>query len=248
MKYLIPIFFLLGLTSLQSQNLWLKGYVGVAHAPRLNLSSNFNPNNIFVNEQGQSFLVAIPAIALELKGKDFWEMGAFWKGKKSKQADGLVAVPPADSIQYLNYGETTSKSLEVHVEYNISVTENKEKRLQTFIGFSFNPRWAHFDFKSSKSYIYSAEANILGAGFGIVPRLQYALKNGLKLDLNLAINALNAQYNTSARRNPALTTRQQESRIFEVGYFNGYALRAGLAWKIRTKKTATVTNSNSGGN
>jgi hypothetical protein len=236
MKYLTLIFFCIALSPLKSQSVWLKGYVGMGREPRLQLFHNLEPN-VYINYTDRNTSgIATPAIVLENKSGNFWELGFSWENRKASNNYTGMRVPPSDSIQSVDLGATTYKNFEAELAYNFAFKRNKDHRWKSFMGLAINPHRSAFDYTTHQSYLYSGQSSVTGVHWGLIPRIQYHLTKKLVVDFNAALFVVSTNYVHTRIENPALTERQQTNSIFEVDLLQQYWLRVGLAWKIWGRK------------
>jgi len=227
---------LLSVETLESQNVWLKGYAGVRSGPQFDLHDNLDPNDIFIAYRASSSLFLMPAVAVENQKGNFWEIGVAWQGHSNKNEYSIVRVPPNDSVQLVDLGETKFINREGDFEFNYRLYKNSESRWKTFLGWSINPYWSKYTFTPIQPYLFPRENYVAGADFGIIPRTQYDLTSKLRLDINACFFAFSANYEHAYWGNPAFTEPQQNSGLFDIGIFEKFWLRVGLAWKILNKK------------
>ena len=226
-------------STLKSQNVWLKGYIGVRAGPQFNLRGNLNPYDIFIDYPSSSSFLLMPAVAVENRKGNFWEIGATIRMNKNDDEYSPVQVPPNDSVQFVNLGETKLINLESCFEYNYQLYKQSARRWKTYLGWVINPYWSKYTFTPQQSYLFPMENYVAGADLGIIPRAQLELNSRLRLDMNVCFFLFSADYGHAYLGNPAFTDEQQNSGLFDIGVFEKFWLRIGLAWKISSK---TVEN------
>ncbi len=178
----------------------------------------------------------MPALALETKNGNFLELGFTWSKIKEDHVYAPKEVPPSDSIQIVDLGNTTGSSYDAVLEYNFQLSKKDAGRWKTFLGLTLNPHWSKLDFTPHQTYLYPQKAYFTGAHWGMVPRIQFRCTKNIFLDLNAALYVISTNYEHTRNEDPALTINSQTNSIFEVALLKQYWLRVGIAWKIWGKK------------
>lgn len=231
-RFLLLVSFLITSFGLKSQSTWLKGFVGVRSGPEFYLRQNLNPEDIYIDYQASSSLLLMPAVAYENRKGNFWEIGVAWQGHKDDDEYSIVQVPPDDSVQMVDLGETKYHNLETYFDFNYRLFKQTEGRWKTYLGWSINPYWSKFTFTPMQPYLFERENYVAGADFGVIPRANYDLTSKLRLDLNICFFVFSANYEHTFWGNPSFSEQQQNSSLFDIGMFEKFWMRIGLSWKI----------------
>ncbi|MFN0173254.1 MAG: hypothetical protein ACKVU0_01310 [Saprospiraceae bacterium] len=237
-KYFFSIYFLIAFYPLNSQNIWLKGYVGISRAEQLTLIKSLDPDLISIYYRSNAYGFFMPALVVEnRRNSNFWEVGFYWAKSNAANNFSALRVPPSDSIQLVDLGEHKFKTRDLQIDYNLKLNNGWGNKWEMFLGFAVNPHWSIFGFKPHQNYIFPMRGSELGVKLGLVPRIQYQLTKNIIVDFNASLSVFSADYKSSTEEDPALTPRQQSNSLIEFDFLNKYAIRFGLAYKIFRSKT-----------
>jgi hypothetical protein len=239
---LFTLFFCYLSMPLYAQSTWVKGNLEFGHEQaweqRLTVTSK-SVRFALTDQSIQRFSLSamhFPSV------HTFFELGV--SGSKSVTSGSLGEF--IDTFNYsVQIGNVEKKAFQVMMEYgfNISNTKNELDAARSFwVSVFMNPYYRALNFYNPKRTLdYPSQNNVFGFGFGLSPRILLPLGRNFLLDFNTKITLLTLQNQKSTLENPALTPRQRESSVLDVDFpFSNLLLRVGLAWKIPSRKKATI--------
>jgi len=129
-----------------------------------------------------------------------------------------------------NYKINTS-SVQLRYEYAFCFG-GADHKIVPYLGIFLSPHFARVKYKPLLSPPFPAVTHNTGVKSGIIPRVQWNIREKWFLDLNLPFTLIQAEQSAIIVRNPSYTLKQQKSSQFDLNGVMNVSVRLGIGVRL----------------
>lgn len=172
----------------------------------------YGPNNTTYT-QVSSFHIWNPTIAIARENKKHnlheFELTSISINATDSRTNWYM---PNHNINVITSG---SKIFETHIalryEHILNLVKKPGARLIPSIGFAASPYYLRYNVQPYVTTTYPTKETFIGARVFVAPRINYYIRKGVFLDLNIPVCLADINYNNHQEQNPTISAQQRST-------------------------------------